>query len=67
MGGAGSAINEFLAANNVLKAILNLGLPDIFLEHGYLDLLLASVGLNAEGIVKSVRSKINTLATHRTS
>ncbi len=61
MGGAGSAINEFLAANHLTNPILNLGLPDIFLEHGDPDLLLASVGLNAEGILSSIQQKVQQL------
>lgn len=34
MGGAGSAVNEFLLASNYQIPVLNLGLPDTFLEHG---------------------------------
>ncbi len=57
MGGAGSAINEILVAHNMKNTILNLGLPDIFIEHGDPDLLLANCGLNAEGILKSIQQK----------
>ncbi len=57
MGGAGSAINEFLASQNLKNSILNLGLPDIFIEHGDPDLLLANCGLNAEGILKSIQDR----------
>jgi 1-deoxy-D-xylulose-5-phosphate synthase len=58
MGGAGSAINEFFAAQNISRSILNLGLPDKFLEHGDPDLLLADVNLNASGIVQSIKDRI---------
>jgi 1-deoxy-D-xylulose-5-phosphate synthase len=61
MGGAGSAINEYLAANHLNNAILNLGLPDNFLEHGDPDLLLGQCGLNAEGILASIKRKIEHL------
>jgi 1-deoxy-D-xylulose-5-phosphate synthase len=52
MGGAGSAVCEALAQRNV--KILVLGLPDRFIDHGDPGRLLASVGLDAEGIRKSI-------------
>ena len=55
MGGAGSAVNECLAAHNVQVPILNLGLPDRFLEHGSREELLSEVGLDAEGIERQIR------------
>jgi 1-deoxy-D-xylulose-5-phosphate synthase len=56
MGGAGSAVLEVLSKTNT-KALL-LGLPDRFIDHGDSAKLLSSVGLDAEGIEKSVRSAI---------
>ncbi len=56
MGGAGSAVLEVLAKTNT-RALL-LGLPDRFVDHGDTAKLLAAVGLDAQGIVKSVRSVI---------
>jgi 1-deoxy-D-xylulose-5-phosphate synthase len=50
MGGAGSAVCEALAALKVEKRVLLLGLPDRFIDHGDPAKLLASVGLDAEGI-----------------
>jgi 1-deoxy-D-xylulose-5-phosphate synthase len=52
MGGAGSAVCELLAQKDV--KVLLLGLPDRFIDHGDPGRLLASVGLDAEGIRKSV-------------
>jgi 1-deoxy-D-xylulose-5-phosphate synthase len=52
MGGAGSAVCELLA--NEKRRILVLGLPDRFIDHGDSGRLLASVGLDAEGIRKSI-------------
>jgi 1-deoxy-D-xylulose-5-phosphate synthase len=52
MGGAGSAVCELLA--NEKRRILVLGLPDRFVDHGDSGRLLASVGLDAEGIRKSI-------------
>ena len=56
MGGAGSAVCEALAALGVAKQMLVLGLPDRFIDHGDPALLLASVGLDRDGIVRSIRS-----------
>jgi 1-deoxy-D-xylulose-5-phosphate synthase len=52
MGGAGSAVCEVLARDKV--KVLLLGLPDRFIDHGDPGRLLASVGLDAEGIRKSI-------------
>ena len=57
MGGAGSAVAEALQASNVLKSVLNLGLPDEFVEHGDPAKLMAMLGLDAQGIEKSIRQK----------
>ncbi|HWI35298.1 MAG TPA: 1-deoxy-D-xylulose-5-phosphate synthase [Burkholderiales bacterium] len=54
MGGAGSAVCEALAAMRVEKRVLLLGLPDRFIDHGDPAKLLVSVGLDAEGIRKSI-------------
>jgi 1-deoxy-D-xylulose-5-phosphate synthase len=54
MGGAGSAVNECLEARGVLLPVLNLGLPDVFLEHGSREECLKMAGLDAEGVRKSV-------------
>jgi 1-deoxy-D-xylulose-5-phosphate synthase len=56
MGGAGNAVLEVLSKTNT-KALL-LGLPDRFVDHGDAAKLLSAVGLDAEGIEKSVRSAI---------
>ena len=52
MGGAGSAVAESLAAQDLSIPILQLGLPDAFVEHGDQGTLLADCGLNREGIIK---------------
>ena len=57
MGGAGSAVAEALAAEGLVKPLLMLGLPDRFIDHGDPALLLASVGLDAHGIGKSIRER----------
>ena len=49
-GGAGSAVAELLAARNIQMDLLQLGLPDAFLEHASREQLLAEAGIDASGI-----------------
>ncbi len=53
-GGAGSAINECLAAHDVQISVLNLGLPDRFIEHGGRGDMLREAGLDSDGILNAV-------------
>jgi 1-deoxy-D-xylulose-5-phosphate synthase len=55
-GGAGSAVNECLARLDAQVPVLNLGLPDRFLEHGSREELLSEAGLDAAGILASVEA-----------
>ncbi len=57
MGGAGSAVTEALAAAAVVLPVLQLGLPDVFIDHGEQAALLAGVGLDAAGIERSIRAR----------
>jgi 1-deoxy-D-xylulose-5-phosphate synthase len=57
MGGAGSAVLEALAHAGVAKPVLQLGLPDVFIEHGDPAKLMAMQGLDAAGIEASVRQR----------
>ncbi|MFT5591065.1 MAG: 1-deoxy-D-xylulose-5-phosphate synthase, partial [Bradyrhizobium sp.] len=57
MGGAGSAVAEALAGAGMVRPILHLGLPDEFIDHGDVAQLLAGVGLDADGIITSVRQR----------
>ncbi|WP_396430918.1 1-deoxy-D-xylulose-5-phosphate synthase [Limnohabitans sp.] len=54
MGGAGSAVLEALQQLNIQRSVLQLGLPDAFIEHGDPAKLLALQGLDAVGIEKSI-------------
>jgi 1-deoxy-D-xylulose-5-phosphate synthase len=62
MGGAGSAVAESLAAQGVVVPMLHLGLPDRFVDHGDQYQLLASVGLDKDGILASIRGRLAALA-----
>ncbi|MDA8482264.1 1-deoxy-D-xylulose-5-phosphate synthase [Pseudomonas resinovorans] len=58
MGGAGAAVSEFLARENLLKPVLHLGLPDYYVEHAKPAEMLAECGLDAAGIEASVRKRM---------
>ena len=56
-GGAGSACLEALAALGINKPLLQLGLPDEFIEHGDYQLLMTKCGLDVEGIANSIKKR----------
>jgi len=60
MGGAGSAVMEALNAAGVVRPVLALGLPDVFIEHGDPAKLLALQGLDAAGIQRSIARRFGT-------
>ncbi|MFI3188952.1 1-deoxy-D-xylulose-5-phosphate synthase [Crenothrix sp. D3] len=53
-GGAGSAANDFLQAKRILMPVLNIGLPDSFVEQGTREELLALCGLNTQGLIEQI-------------
>ena len=57
-GGAGSAVNEYLLSLNTNARVLNLGLPDEFIEHGDQEQQKILNGLDASGIEKSIEKKL---------
>jgi len=57
-GGAGSAVNEYVMENNIRTSVLNLGLPDHFIEHGVTSTLLSKYGLNVEGIISAINKRV---------
>ena len=59
IGGAGSEIERVLAERGLKVPLLRLGLPDRFIDHGEQSQLLAELGLDKEGIVRTVRASIN--------
>jgi len=59
MGGAGSAVLEYLQHTGRKVPVLQLGLQDAFGEHGDPALLLADAGLNAHGIETAIRARLN--------
>ena len=60
-GGAGSACLEALSSMGVNKPLLQLGLPDQFIEHGDYNLLMTKCGLDVEGIANSIKQRFPAL------
>lgn len=56
MGGAGSAVNEYLVGLESHPRVLNLGLPDRFLGQGSRGELLSECGLDARGIANAINT-----------
>ncbi len=56
MGGAGSAVTESLNSQQICVKVLQLGLPDVFIDQGDPVQMLADCGLDKNGIIQSVRS-----------
>lgn len=59
MGGAGSAVSETLRTANLATKVLQLGLPDQFIEHGDHATLLRECGLDPDGITRSIRNALS--------
>ena len=57
-GGAGSAVLESLQRQGIKVAVLLLGLPDRFIDHGDSALQLADCGLDRAGILTAIRAKL---------
>ena len=55
-GGAGSAVNNFLQKQHILMPVLNIGLPDSFIEQGTREELLAICGLDVQGITNQIET-----------
>ena len=55
-GGAGSAVNEVLAAHGLAQTVINYGLPDSLIQHGSRDEMLESAGMTKQGLLKFIRN-----------
>lgn len=66
-GGAGSACLEVLAKAGMTKPLLQLGIPDEFVEHGDYSILMAQCGLDAIGIAKSITERFPDLLNVKTA
>lgn len=58
-GGAGSGVNEFINQASIDTKVLNIGLPDLNLEHGSREELLQEAGLDTQSIKNYIKSSLN--------
>ena len=54
IGGSGSAVNEYLSQKKILKPVLNLGLKDVFPEHGSRNEILKLNGLDIDSLKEQI-------------
>jgi len=59
MGGAGEGVGACLQQHGYLNAVLMLGLPDHFVEHGTQEEMLASCGLDEGSILSTIQKKVS--------
>jgi 1-deoxy-D-xylulose-5-phosphate synthase len=57
-GGAGSAVGELLQLQGITIPVLQLGLPDKFIEQGDHKQMLADCGLDANGLILMIKNKL---------
>lgn len=57
-GGAGSAVLEVLSEQGLTNPVIQLGLPDRFIDHGDIPTLLAMNGLDGKGIERSIKDRL---------
>ncbi|HLO63886.1 MAG TPA: transketolase C-terminal domain-containing protein, partial [Azonexus sp.] len=62
IGGAGSEVERVLAERGLTVPVLRLGLPDRFIDHGEQGQLLSELGLDKEGIIRTIHQKLGALA-----
>jgi 1-deoxy-D-xylulose-5-phosphate synthase len=63
-GGAGSAVTEYLNQSGQVIPVLQLGLPDIFVDHGKHSELLAACGLDQDGIEQAINQRLTSLPSN---
>ncbi|NCU05081.1 MAG: 1-deoxy-D-xylulose-5-phosphate synthase [Chitinophagaceae bacterium] len=63
VGGFGSAVLEFMAAHNYKAEVKIMGIPDALVEHGTPKQLYEEIGIDANGIVKTVREMVGVRVT----
>lgn len=61
MGGAGSAVTELLHAHGLATPVLQLGLPDTYIDHGKQQSMRAECGLDTAGIQGRIEAKLQQL------
>jgi len=65
-GGAGAAVSELLAGENVLIPMLHLGIRDSYIEHGSPAEMLADCGLDDVGIYRAIYDRLRVIGAINT-
>jgi len=65
LGGAGSGVNELLAANGCNFNVLNIGIPDQYIDHGSRQDCLVWAGLDVTGILEQINKRLGIMSTNR--
>lgn len=61
-GGVGSAVGEYISRQGLQVSLMQLGLPDEFIDHGKREKILSSIGLDAKGITQSIHTRMALLS-----
>ncbi|PIE42002.1 MAG: 1-deoxy-D-xylulose-5-phosphate synthase [Gammaproteobacteria bacterium] len=62
MGGAGSAVAECLAQQGIAQQLLNIGIPDAYIEHGKPSEMIHECGLDAPGIKAAIEERLRLIS-----
>lgn len=65
-GGAGSAVMELLAAHGVYAPVLQIGIPDHFVDHGDVESLFADFGMDPESVREKIGAALVRMHQHAT-
>jgi 1-deoxy-D-xylulose-5-phosphate synthase len=66
-GGAGSGVNELLAQAGIAVNIQNIGIPDRYIEHGSREDCLAMAGLDTNGILEQINTRLKVIHTSQSA
>ena len=57
-GGFGEAVNDFYQNQGASVKVLNIAIPDRYIEHGSVDILKKEAGIDAESVVKAIEERV---------
>ena len=60
-GGYGEKVRDYTDSLKTRAQVLNIAIPDEYVEHGNVDLLKQEIGIDADSVVKKVMTKYITL------
>ncbi len=65
-GGYGEHVQDYVNRNNISISVLNIALPDEYVEHGNVGILKKEVGIDKDTIVKKILTEYESLDTTKT-